>query len=253
VNRVLILIMGALLTVAPYSVYASHKFNTVMISDRTLGQMMWLGNNDFSPVVFDWGNGPLSNRAFKRHTSSGRKPCASKRKPVERDKCQIESGVEWIRNNPQTFLERMPLRVAQLLNPHSFVTRHIRWGNWVGIPRWIDEAIIVLNVCWSLVVLWLGSAGLIIFGRKPKAILIGGILLYHVAAISVLAGLTRYRVPLEPLLMLYAGQMMLSRSTVIQTLREERWRLLVLIVTALWLIPLTLWFFPSGWVWWQRW
>ena len=252
-QRVLILIAGAFLTVAPYSIYASYKFNTVIISDRTLGQMMWLGNNEFSPVTFDWGNGQLSNRAYKRHTSTGRKPCASKRKPVERDKCQTKSGIAWIQNNPKAFLGRMPLRVAQLLNPHSFVTRHIRWGNWLGLPRWMDEAIVAINVCWSFAVLWLGSAGLIIFGRKPKAILIGGILLYHVAAISILAGLTRYRVPLEPLLMLYAGQMLLSWPAALQQLREERWRVVVLVLTAVWLIPLTLWFLPTGWVWWQRW
>ena len=32
----------------PYSTYASKKFGSFMISDRTLGQMMWLGNNDLN-------------------------------------------------------------------------------------------------------------------------------------------------------------------------------------------------------------
>ena len=77
-----------------------------MISDRTLGQMMWLGNNDFEPIAFDWGNGPLSNIAFERHTENGREPCASKREPVERDKCQTKAGVDWIKDHPEElFLE----------------------------------------------------------------------------------------------------------------------------------------------------
>ena len=89
---------GTILMVAPYSTYASKKFGSFMISDRTLGQMMWLGNNDFEPIAFDWGNGPLSNIAFERHTENGREPCASKRKPVERDKCQTKAGVDWIKS-----------------------------------------------------------------------------------------------------------------------------------------------------------
>ena len=174
-----------------------------MISDRTLGQMMWLGNNDFAPITFDWGNGPLSGKAFKRHIKDGREPCGDKREPALRDKCQTQAGVEWIKDNPKEFAERVPLRIAQMLNPHSFLTRHIRWGYWLRMPRIIDESLVLINVFWNLMVMWGGTLGLIVYGRKAREILIGGILVYHIAAISLLAGLTRYRVPLEPLLMLY--------------------------------------------------
>ena len=92
-----------------------------------------------------------------------------------------------------------------MMNPHSFLTRHLRWGNMQGLPRWMDEGIIVVNVGWNLMVLWLGTLGLVLYGRGGRGLLISGIWLYHVAAISLLAGLTRYRVPLEPLLMIYAA------------------------------------------------
>ena len=74
-----------------------------------------------------------------------------------------------------------------------------------GLPRWVDEGIIAVNVGWNLMVLWLGTLGLVLYGRGGRGLLISGIWLYHVAAISLLAGLTRYRVPLEPLLMIYAA------------------------------------------------
>ena len=112
--------VGAVMMVAPYSTYATKKFDSFMVSDRTLGQMMWLGNNDFEPIAFDWGNGPLSNFAFERHTSIGREPCGKRREPVERDKCQTKAGVEWIQSNPVEFVKRVPLRIAQMFNPHSF-------------------------------------------------------------------------------------------------------------------------------------
>ena len=82
---------------------------------------------------------------------------------------------------------------------HILLTRHLRAGYWRGLPQWADEILILWNVIWDLFIL-LGGTSLMLFRAKGKqGILLGGILLYHVAAISALAGLTRYRVPLEPI------------------------------------------------------
>ena len=51
----------------------------------------------------------------------------------------------------------------------------------------------------------MGTLGLVLYGRGGRGLLVSGIWLYHVAAISLLAGPTRYRVPLEPLLMIYVA------------------------------------------------
>ena len=252
-----IVVLLCVSTVAPYSLYVSQKFDHFIVSDRTLGQMMWLGNNDFKPIAFDWGNGPLSGRAFKRHTKEGRKPCGSKKQPMERETCQTEAGKKWILDNSKEFVSRMPLRVAQLLNPHSFLTRHLRMGFWRGIPQWVDETIVLWNLFWNLLVLLGGSAFLALRGRGAGAILISGILLYHVAAISVLAGLTRYRVPLEPLLMIFlAGGLSLSKADwgrEIRKIGQDRWRFGMTIVLLLVIYPLVFWFFPAGWPWWRSW
>ena len=225
---------------------------------------MWLGNNDFKPLTFDWGNGQLSFRAFKRHTKIGRRPCPSRPKfssteardrwAMQREDCQTRAGIMWVQDNPREFVARMPLRVAQLLNPHSFLTRHIRSGRMNGLPQWADEVIVLWNALWSLMIMWGGMAVLVIRARSPQSVLVFGILLYHVAAISVLAGLTRYRVPLEPLLMLYLAWGLGDWSG----LRDD-WRRasygrifsLVFVMTAV--ILLSLYFLPSGWAGWQHW
>ena len=251
-KQVLVLVFAAIVTVTPYSIYATKKFGSFMISDRTLGQMMWLGNNAFPPIAFDWGNGPLSNWEYERHTGNGRKACGKRSQPVQRDKCQTQKGVEWIKEHPEEFFERMPLRVAQMFNPHSFLTRHLRWGNWSGLPRVIDETVILWNVCWNLVVLWLGSVGLVIYGQRHRLILIGGICAYHVAAISILAGLTRYRVPLEPLLMIYAAWFLVRKENILQDAKNNG-RLFWAALMGLLMVFFTMWFFPTGWVWWRHW
>lgn len=250
-KQAVILVLGAILAVAPYSVYATKKFGSFMISDRTLGQMMWLGNNDYEPIAFDWGNGPLSNIAFERHTSIGREPCGRRSQPVQRDKCQTQAGVDWIKAHPTEFVSRIPLRIAQMMNPHSFLTRHLRWGNMQGLPRWMDEAIIVLNVGWNLMVLWFGAVGLVLYGRRGHGVLISGIWLYHVAAISLLAGLTRYRVPLEPLLMIYAAWFFAEWGQ--NWSKASKGRRVSAVVIGGAVVFFTMWFFPAGWVGWRHW
>jgi len=241
------------LTVAPYSVYISKKMDTRIVSDRTLGQMMWLGNNDFPPITFDYGNGQLSQRAFKRYARQGRKRCASRKQPMERDACETKAGFDWIKDNPESFVRRMPMRVAQMLTPHSLMTRHLRWGKWRGMPAIVDEALILWGALWSMFVMWVGAFTLVARGRGGHGVVTGLILLYHLAAIAALAGLSRYRVPLEPLLMIYAGGFVSDSSSVWEGLLKCRWRMALVVVVMGWLIPLVLWYLPAGWPWWRSW
>ncbi len=252
-KQVAIMMFGAVLTVAPYSNYVSEKFDSRIISDRTLGQMMWLGNNDFTPVTFDYGNGYLSQRAYNRQTRQGRKQCAPRGKMIKRDTCNREKGKAWILDNKVEFVRRMPLRVAQLLNPHSLMTRHLRWGNWRGLPQWFDELLILLQVLGSGFVMIGGTFALLARGRGGHGLVTGLILLYHCAAIAALAGLTRYRVPLEPLLMIYGAGLLSRPRQVWDAFVAERWRVWFGLLVMVWVIPLVLWFLPAGWPWWRSW
>jgi hypothetical protein len=251
--QVAIMFVAAMITVAPYSVYISKKMDTFILSDRTLGQMMWLGNNDFPPITFDYGNGQLSQRAYRRYARQGRRHCWSRKRPMEREACETEAGVKWIRANPGEFVRRMPMRVAQMVTPHSLLTRHLRWGKWRGLPSFVDEGIILWGALWSMFVMLGGAFTLVARGRGGQGVVTGLILLYHVAAIAALAGLSRYRVPLEPLLMIYAGGLIAGPRSVWEGLVASRWRLALVFVVMGWLVPLVLWYLPAGWPWWRSW
>ncbi len=246
-------LLAAVLSVAPYSLYATRTFQTPVISDRTMGQMMWLGNNDFAPITFDYGNGPLSGRAFDRVTAQGRPFCAPRKDTMRRDACEVEAGIEWIRAHPKPFLIRVPIRAAQLLNPHSLLTRHLRWGYWPGLPLWVDELIIATGAFSALLILWLGPIGLLARTRSAFALLSGGILLYHLAAISLLAGLTRYRIPLEPFLMIGTALLLADPRGAWAALRASPPRLAACALVLAVMVPLTLWYLPAGWPGWRRW
>ncbi len=244
---------AAVLLVAPYSVYASRKFHDVVISDRTLGQMMYLGNNDFPPITFDYGNGQLATRAYERATDSGRKPCPEEGNPVVKDQCEAELGVAWIKAHPDTFAARIPLRVAQLVTPHSFLTRNLRWGRWRGLPDWVDEALIVSVAGFTFATLIGGTLGLFTGGKGWYAAGSGLIVLYHVAAIAALAGLSRYRVPLEPLWLVHAAAFFTAPRDALKTLGDGSARSVVGIFVTCVLLVLMLRFLPAGWPWWGTW
>ncbi len=253
--QALVLVGATVLVVAPYSAYATHKFGGFVLSDKTMGRMMWLGNNDFPPITFDYGNGQLSRRAYRASAKRGRPDCGSKKDVMEFDRCQTEEAVAWIKEHPKEFVGRMPMRAAQMLNPHSLLTRHLRWGNFPGMPQWMDELIILWQAAGSGLVMLLGAVGLTSRGKGATGLVVGGILVYHVAAIALLAGLSRYRVPLEPLLMIYAAGLLASPRAARRALSDSflGWRWLLTGLTLLVLLPLILWYLPSGWYSWRQW
>ena len=60
-------------------------------------------------------------------------------------------GVAWIKENPGEFVSRIPMRLAQLMNPHSFLTRHLRWTKWKEIQGPFRESLYYLVVLWSFI------------------------------------------------------------------------------------------------------
>lgn len=251
--QVLVLGLVAALTVAPYSLYASKKFGGRVISDLTLGQMMYLGNNDFEPISFDYGNGILSPAAYIRHAAVGRPHCADQDDVIVRDRCETAAGFQWIRENPERFLGRVPYRLAQMFTPHSMLTRHLRWGRWRGMPYPMVEGIIVAGAASSLIVLWVGALGVALRARGATGVMLSATLAYHILPIALLAGLSRYRVPLEPILMVYAAILLADRRAASRLFLRSPWRLLLAGLLLGALVPMTLYFLPAGWPEWRTW
>lgn len=236
-------LVAVFVTVAPYSYQASTTHGGFILSDATLGRMAWLGNNDFPPITFDYGNGALRTRSYRGWTRTGRGECDSELSAAEWNACEVSNAVTWIRENPTTFLERIPQRVAQLVNPHSFVTRHIRLGHWKHMPFVIKEGLVLLVAGTTFLVLVGGGLGGWLRGRGPFALLAVGITGYHVVAISALAGLTRYRVPLEPLWIVFLS-VLLAHPLAVRHARP--WRFAGALVTLPLLVWLMLWYLPTG-------
>ena len=231
------------LTVTPWSVHASARHGGLIVSDATVGNLMYLGNNDFQPVTFDYGNGLLDSQAMKNSKGQGRRACKQDN-PVQWNRCEVDNGLGWIAAHPAEFLRRMPYRVAQLLNPHSFLTRAVRWGKFTGMPWAVREGLVALTWASSLLALWLGTIGIVARGRGPFAALSWAVVLSTVAASAALYGMTRFRVPVEPLWMLYAASVLAHPRQTLAAL--EGARLTAVLVLLPLVLGLSLWFLPAG-------
>jgi hypothetical protein len=72
-------------------------------------------------------------------------------------------------------------------------------------------------------------------------------------AIAVLAGLTRYRVPLEPLWSIYAAALLAHpRDTLARFTDGRPWSVFGTFVLVV-LLGLMAWFLPAGWPSWGSW
>lgn len=199
-RRLALWLCGLALFVGPWSLYASRTYGGPMISDATVGYVAWLGNGDHRPVTYDVGVGPVSTGVYLQQVGGRLPPCQDAGSPVARDRCLLGVAIERIGSDPATFLARVPLRLAQLFNPHTFLTRHLRWGQAPAMPWWAAELLVIFTAVTSVVVVMGSALGAWMRARGPLAVLTVGVCLYHVAVVAGLYGVSRFRLPLEPLM-----------------------------------------------------
>lgn len=244
-------VVAMALTVAPYSLYASNRHQGLVIADATLGQMMWLGDNDFPPMSFDWGSGQIDSATYTAYAKLGRRHCPTKLPAPAWDRCERDNGVAWIRAHPAEFVARIPARLGQLVTPHTFLTRHVRLGKWPGLPFELKEGLLAYVAASSFVVVLGGGAAGFLRGKAPFGLLAGGIVAYHMLAIAMLAGLSRYRLPLEPFALAFLAIALADLRGTVAVARAEPVRVVLALLWVAALLPLMLRTLPDGFPGWR--
>jgi len=234
------------LTIAPYSIVSSNIHGGFMLTDATTGHVLYLGNNDYQPITFDYGNGMLNEPLFTRTTNRGRPPCDRSLPAVQTSRCEVREVREWIAANPGEFLRRVPKRIAQFLNPNSFLTRHVRWGRFPGIPwlakEWLAGWIVVNTLLLTLA----GTLAAFARGRGAFLILAGGTAVYTIAVSALMYGMTRFRIPLEALWCVYLAVLLTQPRRTWRSLVESPIRLAGALLVLPALLALSLWYLPTG-------
>ncbi len=242
----LALCVATAITVAPWSIYASPRQGGFLVSDATVGHVMWLGNNDYPPLTFDYGIGMLTEDLFGKYLRTGRRPCDRSEPPVKSSRCDVDASIQWIQENPAEFVSRIPVRTAQFFNPNSFLTRHVRWGYWPGLPWWAKEGIVVFQVLSTMLIVLGGTLGFLGRGRGAYAWMALFIAAYTIFASAIMYGMTRFRLPIEPLWLVFLAALLASPRETWAALRASRLRLALAVCATPLLLGLMLWYLPTG-------
>lgn len=115
-----------------------------------------------------------------------------------------------IRREPAVFVARIPLRLWDMWNPTSFLLRHFRMHAYGRVPPLIEALVCSAAVASYLLVMGLAAVGCVLLRRRRETWLVLSFVAFFSAISAVSFGLTRFRLPLMPLLMLMAAPPLLA-------------------------------------------
>lgn len=148
---------------------------------------------------------PMENRVAGRLVEEAKQQLGEER-PTDLEIVRYARAAAWqeIRSEPARFFARMPARLFDMWNPTSFLIRHLQIGLYRAPPGLV-QGLVLLAAGSYLLLVCLAAAGMWIARRCPQAWLVLLLTAYFSALSAVSFGLTRFRLPLMPLLAILAA------------------------------------------------
>ena len=119
--------------------------------------------------------------------------------------CAKKLAWDYIRSDPVAFLKRAQFKIVDMWNPTSFMIRHFQRGWYGDVDPRIEFVLTWAAVLSYVVVMCLGIFGFILWWRDERAWLIVLMVFFYTAISAVAFGLTRFRIPLIPFVMVLAA------------------------------------------------
>lgn len=133
-----------------------------------------------------------------------------------------QEALREIRGDPALFARRAVLKLWDMWNPTSFILRHIRLGAYGQVPAGVERVLVWYVAAAHVMLVALALVGAAWRINRCETWLILIIVLYYTAIHTVTFAITRFRVPLLPLLALLAGGGILGVAGWFRRARGER-------------------------------
>ena len=203
VRLLLLTLAGALVVITPWTARNAAAYGRFLFIDATAGTNLYLGNTEAPPVSWDWGN-------FERsRVRQGRPRCATG-DFIQRDRCEQRAAAAWIAGHPLAFARRAVTKWADLVNPTSFLVRHVRAGRYSGLPMssipppWAMLVTLAAAGPWMLLAL-MAAWGIALAPPCPPRRLALALILALLALHALTFAMSRFRLPAVPILAAFAG------------------------------------------------
>ncbi len=227
VGSATLFVLGLVLAIAPWSLRNTERYGKFLLVSTNVGAVLAKGANPITPENHDLGLGGWSTelREYTRlHGPDYRdvipmRPRYISEDIVEQNDVRTREGLAFLLDYPALTLRNARIRLQYLVNPTSFLIRHIREGYYGELPRWFSEPVIALTLLASMVVMAGFVFGVFVARNDPDKMLTLIVVVGSLAICALVAAVSRYRVPLVPLMAPYAA---LALTRVADVKREVR-------------------------------
>ena len=186
-------LLGVLLAVLmPWTLRNALVHGRFVLVETTAGKNLVRGNSAWPPTDWDWG--------ARRVTPALDEAGCEQANLVDRDACFRRRGVEAIVSHPGRFLSQGVTKVADLVNPTSFLVRHLRLNVYGHMANGTVDVLVTFIALYAAIVMAAAGAGWILAPPSGARWVTGAVVLYTLAVHIVTFGMSRFRLPLAPLL-----------------------------------------------------
>ncbi len=224
--RAALLLLGCTFAViAPWTARNLAVHGRLVLVETTTGKNLVRGNNPVAPANWDWG-ADRNTRGVLPRTGCDQSDL------IELNACLTRHGLLQILTHPGRFAGRVGTKLADLFTPNSFLVRHIRRGEYGDWPPSAAAAAVVGVALFQVALMALALVGWSHGPSSPARSLFGLVVIYVMAVHVITFAMSRFRLPLEPLLAAGAALALAAPARVLQDIRwsRRRWLTLALFV-----------------------
>jgi hypothetical protein len=252
--RAALLVASTVVIVMPWSLRNAEVYGRWIVGGSTLGRnMLWGVNAKY--VNFDytkpgmaeilaaqgpvrrWLIEPPQGLAWKQSRMANR---------LDQSKENVYRALEFVRLHPGFYLRSRIKRLADWATPMSFFDRHYRLGLYQDPLdlKWVRRTLITLSVLSTMLIMAGALPGLFWTLRAPEMRTIFLVVFLTCLPSVLMAAMSRYRVPVEPLMLVLTGGFLASGGEMSSARRWER-----VIVVSGWVALTGLWLLNAKEVW----
>jgi 4-amino-4-deoxy-L-arabinose transferase-like glycosyltransferase len=200
------------LVILPWLARNQRVFGKPLMSTKSGVDLYFYNHNPFSYIIFNFSKEDEMLRG-------GVKPWLLSE--MERDSLARGAALTWIKANPLLFAFK---GIRMEWNLFGVEREYLWWllsDFWGRVPRWIIAASFPLIAPWAYPLIILFIWGLVYSWRKfPAAGVLLWMLAYNLAVTFVYYGYSRNRMPLNPILMLFAGYALTQYQPILEDLKS---------------------------------
>ncbi|MFN0149400.1 MAG: ArnT family glycosyltransferase [bacterium] len=214
-----ICMLACALVIAPVTLRNWLRYDRFMLVSTNIGFALQQNQNAFPAENYDWG------RMEPRPPAAGipvRARCTDAN-IADRMRCEVRGGLAFMARHPALVARRAVTKLAALWTPSNFLIRHLRARYYKPPPGPFATQILTTASTAAFIALSiLAVAGLFASPAGAERRLTFALLIFYVIIHAVIFGMSRYRIPLLPILFAYAGLALTAPRATMRAIGRSR-------------------------------